>query len=165
MGFSPSGADRVFFVTSVSWGRRAIFQSDQFARLFLDTLFHYRDEGCYLLHSFVLMPDHFHLVLTPAQALSIEKALQRIKGGFSYGVKKELGFAGEIWEHSFTNHRVRDLEDYESHQTYIERNPVRRGLCFQPSEYAYSSANPIYALDPLPQGLKPELHVASFSHG
>jgi REP-associated tyrosine transposase len=66
MGFSPGGADRVFFVTSVTWERRAIFQSDQLAQLFLRTLCHYRDQGCYQLHDFVLMPDHFHLILTPA---------------------------------------------------------------------------------------------------
>jgi REP-associated tyrosine transposase len=165
MGFSPSGADRVFFVTSVSWGRRAIFQCGQLARLFLDTLFHYRDEGCYQLHSFVLMPDHFHLILTPAQTLSIEQAVQRIKGGFSYRAKKELRFGGEIWERSFTNHRVRDLEDYEVHKQYIHLNPVRRRLCSAPGAYFYSSANPAFALDPLPPGLKPKLEFASISQG
>lgn len=164
MRFSPGGADRIFFVTFVTWGRRALFQSDQFARLFLDTLFHYRDEGCYQLHSFVLMPDHFHLILTPAQTLSLEQAVQRIKGGFSYRAKKELRFGGEIWERSFTNHRIRDLEDYEVHQQYIQMNPVRR-LCARPEEYAYSSANCAFALDPLPQGRKPKSFLAPVSQG
>jgi putative transposase len=165
MGFSPGGADRVFFITSVTWGRRALFQSDQFAQLFLGTLFHYCYEGCYQLHSFVLMPDHFHLLVTPAQTLSIEKAVQRIKGGFSFRVKKELGFAGEIWEPSFTNHRVRDLEDYDSHRKYIELNPVRRGLCSQVGEYRYSSANSAFVLDPPPPGLKPKSCFAFSSQG
>ena len=164
-GFSPGSADRVFFVTSVTWGRRSLFQSDQFARLFLDTLFHYRDDGCYRLHSFVLMPEHFHLILTPAETLSLEKAVQRVKGGFSYRVKRELGFAGEIWEHSFTNHRVRDFHDYEVHRMYIELNPVRRGLCAEPQEYAHSSANVAFTLDALPPGLKPEPLLATFSRG
>ena len=165
MGFSPGGADRVFFVTSVTWGRRAIFQADQLAQLFLETLCHYRDQGCYRLHDFVLMPDHFHLILTPVQTLSLEQAVQRIKGGFSYRAKKELRFGGEIWERSFTNHRIRDLEDYESHQQYIHMNPVRRRLCSVSREYLYSSANPAFALDPLPLGLKPTTSSATVSQG
>jgi putative transposase len=165
MGFSPSDGDRVFFVTSVTWGRRALFQSDQMAQLFLEMLRHYRDQGCYQLHDFVLMPDHFHLILTPAQTLSLEQAVQRIKGGFSYRAKKELRFGGEIWERSFTNHRIRDLDDYEVHQQYIHMNPVRRRLCSVSREYFYSSANPAFEVDPLLQGLKPKSFLATVSQG
>jgi hypothetical protein len=42
----------------------------------------------------------------------LERALQLIKGGFSYRAKKELGFASEIWEKSFHDWRVRDWEEY-----------------------------------------------------
>jgi REP element-mobilizing transposase RayT len=47
------------------------------ARLFLDVLLNYRSQHKYLLHEFVLMPDHFHLLLTPLS--TIERALQLIK--------------------------------------------------------------------------------------
>ncbi len=60
----------------------------------------------YLLHEFVVMPDHFHVLLTPQKTL--ERAMQLIKGGFSFRAKKEMGFSGEIWETSFYDHRVRD---------------------------------------------------------
>jgi len=56
------------------------------ARLFVEVLFHYRDHKNYLLHEFVLMPDHFHLLVSPT--LSLERSLQLIKGGFSYRAKK-----------------------------------------------------------------------------
>jgi len=36
------------------------------AKLFLEVLLHYRQQGKYLLHEFVLMPDHFHLLITPS---------------------------------------------------------------------------------------------------
>ena len=165
MGFSPGGADRVFFVTSVTWGRRTLFLSDRVARLFLEMLIHYRGQGCYRLHDFVLMPEHFHLLLTPAETLSVEQVVQRIKGGFSYRVKKELGFPGEVWERSFTNHRIHDLDDYAAHRHYIELNPLRRRLCSLADEYAYSSANPALVLDPLLLGLKLRLQAAPLSQG
>jgi hypothetical protein len=38
----------------------------------------------------------------------LEKAVQFIKGGFSFRAKKELGFAWSVWQESFTNHRIRD---------------------------------------------------------
>ncbi|MGB6677366.1 MAG: transposase, partial [Terriglobales bacterium] len=60
------------------------------ATLFLDTMSAYRNNAKSLLHEFVLMPDHFHLLLTPIHGLTLERAMQLIKGGFSYRVGKEL---------------------------------------------------------------------------
>ena len=74
---------RAFFVGAVTWGRRPIFRAEPMARLFLDTLRNYRVERRYFLHEFVLMPEHFQLLLTPAPDISLEKAVQFIKGGFS----------------------------------------------------------------------------------
>ena len=123
------------------------------ARLFVDVLFGYRSQEKYLLHEFVLMPDHFHLLITPLATL--ERALQLIKGGFSFRAKKELGFQGEIWEKSFYDRRVRDWEEYSAFRQYIHRNPVKRGLALAPEAYPYSSARTALALDAVPQRLKP----------
>src|ERR1035438_1434744 len=79
--------------------KHSLFQSERMARLFLDVLFSYRTQRRYLLHEFVLMPDHFHLLITPTE--SLERGLQLIKGGFSFRAKRELGFGGEIWEQRF----------------------------------------------------------------
>jgi putative transposase len=72
--------------------RSPLFHKEPMARLIVEVLCHYRDHKNYLLHEFVLMPDHFHLLISPI--LSLERSLQLIKGGFSYRVKRELGFAG-----------------------------------------------------------------------
>jgi putative transposase len=101
-----------YFITGSTYQRRFIFQSDQMARLLVDVMLHYRQEKKYLLHEFVVMPDHFHLLLTPT--LTLERALQLIKGGFSFRAKKELGFGGEIWEKSFYDRRIRDLAEFEN---------------------------------------------------
>jgi len=121
--------------------------------LFLEVLLSYRSQERYLLHEFVLMPDHFHLLITPL--LTLERALQLIKGGFSFRAKRELGFHGEIWEKGFYDRRVRDWEEYSAFRQYIHRNPVKRGLAQVAEEYPYSSARPGLALDAVPQRLKP----------
>jgi putative transposase len=139
-------------VTSSTWGRRALFSREIWAKLLIDTLYHYRGTA-YLLHEFVVMPDHIHVLLTPKT--SLEKAVQFIKGGFSYRAKKELGSNLEVWQKGFSDHRIRGASDYRIHQIYILQNPVRKHLCEKVEDYPYSSARLRSDLDPAPPGLKP----------
>jgi putative transposase len=148
-------SNRTFFVTSVSWERRPIFRSERATRLFLETLFSYRDRQIFQLYEFVVMPDHFHLLLAPKPSLALERAMQFVKDGFSHRFMKETCSCMEVWERSFTNHRVRDIADYEQHRKYVHLNPVRAGLVELPQDYPYSSAHPGFALDAAPQRLKP----------
>jgi len=143
--------DRIFFVTTVTAQRRPIFRRETTANLMIETLAHYRDERKFLLHEFVIMPDHIHALLTPAPEISLERAMQFIKGGFSFRLKSHP----PVWQASFTNHRVRDFEDYEQHRQYIRMNPVRARLAERPEQYPYSSAAGVMRLDPVPRGLKP----------
>jgi putative transposase len=99
------------------------------------------------------MPDHFHLMLSPAVAL--ERAMQFVKGGFSFRAKKELGSNAEIWQRGFTDHRIRDWNDYDKHLHYIHLNPVKRHLCERSEQFKYSSCFPGWKLDPIPPWLKP----------
>src|SRR5882672_1967641 len=115
--------DRTFFITSVTAQRRTLFQREAASDLLVEALRHYRSERKYLLHDFVIMPDHFHAMITPAQEISLEKAVQFIKGGFSFRLQSKVS----VWQSSFTNHRIRDAEDFERHREYIRMNPVRAG--------------------------------------
>jgi len=125
----------------------------------MDTLYHYRGSAL-LLHEFVVMPDHIHVLLTPKT--SLEKAVQFIKGGFSYRAKKELGLNMEVWQKGFSDHRIRDAGDYRQRVLYIQQNAVRKHVCERAEEYPYSSAFAGIELDPVPQGLKPILEEGSY---
>ncbi len=89
---------QTYMVTTSTWGQRALFCGERWAALFIDTLYHYRGSA-YLLHEFVVMPDHVHALLTPLT--SLEKAVQFIKGGFSFRARKELGSNMEVWQQGF----------------------------------------------------------------
>jgi len=117
----------------------------------MDVLADYRRQGKYLLHEFVIMPDHLHALITPAPQFSLERALQFIKGGFSFRVRQRENIL--VWQQSFTNHRIRDCEDYERHRSYIRLNPVRAKLATDARAYPYSSAGLV--VDDPPPGLKP----------
>jgi putative transposase len=155
---------RTFFVTSTTESRRAVLQSERMAALLMDCLFGNRQKGRFLLHEFVIMPDHFHAIITPATQVPLEKAMQFIKGGFSYRAGKELNVNFAIWQTGFTDHRIRDLQDYEQHRSYIHQNPVKAGLVDAPEVFPYSSAFPGTATDPPSPWLKPA-SSQSFSRG
>jgi putative transposase len=145
---------RTFFVSATAWGRRSIFQTERMARLLLDVLRENREKKRFELYEFVVMPNHFHVLLTPAAETSLEKCVQYIKGGFSFRAKKELGFAGEIWQAGYNEHRVKDASDYREHVRYIHGNPVRSRICASSSAYEYSSASGKYDVDAAPEHLR-----------
>jgi putative transposase len=150
---------QTYMVTSQTWERRPLLRNERWASFFIDTLYHYYRGSAYLLHEFVIMPDHFHIILTPLT--SLEKAVQFIKGGFSYRAKKELGSSMEVWQKGFSDHRIRDAGDYGVHVAYVRGNPVHKHLCERPEDFPYSSARGRFELDQAPQGLKPESSVDS----
>ena len=147
-----------YFITTSAFQKQSLFQTDRLAVLFVEVLLGYRAQQRHLLHEFVLMPNHFRLLITPT--LSLERALQLIKGGGSFRAKRELGFTGEIWEKSFYDRRVRDWEEYCAFRRYINMNPVKKGLAANPEEYLYTSARAGLALDAVPQRLKPSSLIA-----
>jgi putative transposase len=138
----------VYFVTTQTRGRTPFFRHERWARLMEELLNHYDSQKC-SLHAFVIMPDHLHLLITPFEAL--EKSIQLFKGGFSYRAKRELLWTGEIWQPGFTDHRIRDEEDWRNHIEYIRQNPVRAHLTDDPALYQYINIS----RRELPQGLKP----------
>ena len=152
----PHRADNfgTYFVTTSTWNKRSLFQVDEMAKLLIETLYRYRKEGKYLLHEFVIMPDHFHALITPT-GITLERAMQLIKGGYSYAVRQTGRTSLEIWQKGFSDHRVRDVSDFNQHRSYILQNPVRKRLSSMPQEYAWSSAAN-YDLDEVPQRLKPQ---------
>src|SRR5262249_40665307 len=116
----------------------------------------------FALHVFVVMPDHLHLLLTPAYALSLEQVMQFIKGRFSFRAKRELGVSGEIWQTSFTLHRVENAQDHRQHKKYILENPLRAGL---PDDYPFVSSKYPEMTDPAPPWLKLQDEDSTGSQG
>jgi putative transposase len=137
----------VYFVTAKAWERRPIFAKPAPAGILLRQLLECRDRGFYKLHAFVVMPEHFHALLTPGGGTSLEKAMQMIKGGSAYRIRKELGYKLPVWQAGYHDRWIRDAEEYRSRTVYIEQNPVTARLAGRPHEYELSSAGGKYMLD------------------
>jgi putative transposase len=145
---SPS---RTFFVSTKTSMGRAVLQSERNATLLIDVLRSYVAARKFQLHDFVVMPDHLHLLITVRGAMTIEKAMQFIKGGFSFRLRKELGYLGEVCQRGFSEVRVYDGQSFSRYREYIAQNPVKAGLVDSPEKYPYCLT---YLTKQKKQGLK-----------
>ena len=95
--------------------------------------------GHYLLHAFVVMPNHVHLLATPAVALP--KLTKSLKGITAKRANAMLALTGSpFWQEESYDHLVRHEREFEKIRHYIEENPVRAGLVREAREYRWSSA-------------------------
>jgi putative transposase len=150
---------KTYFVTASAYMHQNLFQRAETVDLLLATIIRNRNKGEFLLHEYVIMPNHMHLLVTVDDDHSIGRAVQLIKGGFSHA----LGQAGmklkAVWQPSYYEHRVRDESEYERIKAYLRANPVRRHLVDSAADYPYSSARPTVVVDEVPERLKPQVEV------
>jgi putative transposase len=141
---------RTFFTSFATWGRRSILQSEPLCDLLLDVIRENRSKQRFQVHEFAFMRDHVHRILTPAPLVPLEKAMQFIKGGFSFRAKNERNFNREIWQKGYNERRIKDADDYAQRVEYVWTNPVKAHLVERPEEYKYSSARLKAEVDPAP---------------
>ena len=92
----------------------------------------------YCLHTWVVMPNHVHLLLTPHIEPSI--VLRRLKGASAREANQRLGLTGQpFWQAESYDHLVRSQAEFERIEHYIKQNPVRAGLARSEEEYPRSS--------------------------
>lgn len=146
-------------MTAHTWQRRPLFTKAVPAKILLEQILHCRERGFYKLHAVVVMPEHFHALLTPGEETTLEKAMQMIKGGSAYEIGKRLGYKFPVWQPGYHDRWIRDAQEYQVRKRYIEMNPVEARLATEPGAYPLSSANGRFELDVSQfdslQGLKP----------
>jgi len=139
---------------------RNLFQCCETAELMVATIFRYRDAGEFQVHEYVVMPNHIHLLVTPAAGCSVARVMQLVKGGFSHALRESGSRVSAVWQQRFQERRVRDLNEFANFARYIRENPVRKGLVGVACDFPYSSAAARVRLDEYP-GLKPLTHKGS----
>jgi putative transposase len=110
------------------------------ASLLIEVLRSYMRSGKITVHDFVIMPNHVHILMTLPGEITLEKAMQLIKGSFSFRANKELGFRGEIWQRGYSDVQILDEPSFQRHHDYIDNNPVKAGLANAPEEFPFGTA-------------------------
>jgi putative transposase len=153
-----------FFVTTKTSMGKSLFQTERNASLLIDVLRCLVKEKAFEVHDFVIMSDHVHMLLTVHDGTTVEKAMQLIKGRFSFQLKKDLRFSGEVWQRGFSEVQVMNRTSFEAHRKYIAENPVKAGLVNSADEYRFrfsylarAKGSPDFAAIDTQPGLKPSV--------
>jgi putative transposase len=108
------------------------------------------------------MPDHIHVLITPAIDQSTSRCVQLIKGGYSFAVRNQ--FPGDVWHSGCHEHRIRDIEDFAAQKLYIANNPNRKnhtGYAFVHDRYAERiDATPSHLMRPSVHTPGAEAHLS-----
>jgi REP-associated tyrosine transposase len=119
--------------------RQAIFFKGADYRRYLRHLLEARERyGC-AIHAYVLMTNHVHLLLTPAETTSVSRIMQYVGRQYVPYINSKYGRSGTLWEGRFKASLVQSSQYLLACYRYVELNPVRAGMVRNAVEYAWSS--------------------------
>jgi putative transposase len=128
----PVQNQRLMFVTTNAHRRRRVFADPACARQAVESLYRVQCFRPFLLHGFVVMPDHCHFLLWVPEKGSVSAILHAYKRAVAFEVGES------IWQSRF---HLRIIRNAERVLRYIHENPVKAALCRSSEEYPWSSAS------------------------
>ena len=134
--------DSIVFVTTVTKNRNQIFMEERNHHLLFQTIESIKLEIPFDLIAYVILPDHFHLLIRlKNKDNNFSKVLQLIKGRFTHAYKINCGITSSVslWQRRFWDHIIRDEHDLQNHFDYIHWNPVKHGFVDAPNKWKLSS--------------------------
>ena len=119
--------------------REASFYSEQDYQYYLECLYDASQRYGVLVHAYVLMTNHVHMLMTPVKKDSISLTMQSIGRRYVQYINKKYHRTGTLWE---SRHKA-SLVDRDNYllkcMRYIELNPVRANMVKHPADYRWSS--------------------------
>ena len=119
--------------------RQACFFSDDDYLFYLHCLLEYSQKTHCMIHGYVLMTNHVHLLLTPSAKESVGQLMKRIGQRYVQYINRTYRRSGTLWEGRFRSCIAQEDKYLLSCQRYIELNPVRAGMVEHPADYRWSS--------------------------
>jgi len=154
----PSGLKRYYgardlhFITCSCYRRRPLLATAYRRDLLLELLEEVRRRHRFVVLGYVIMPEHFHLLISEPHITTPSIVMQVLKQRFAHQVLRRSRLAqrngqkslwpevaGEIWQRRFYDFNVWTERKQVEKLRYMHRNPVKRGLVSQPEHWAWSS--------------------------
>lgn len=98
-------------------------------------------KNIFRIHSFCLMPNHFHLLIEQCKDLTISKLVSKICTSYAMYMNKKYKRVGHVFQDQFKAVLMEDNPQLMWTSAYIHMNPVKDGLVKNPSEWQWSSYN------------------------
>ena len=150
----------LYFVTSTVVGFVQLFQIKELADILINNLAFYQNRGDFTILAYVIMPNHFHLILKVSKKTTISKVIGNLKRITSRQISKKLlelnrndliqrlkdkakeepTNDSKIWKYRFDCLVINNLETLKQKIKYIHNNPVKKQFVENPVEWKFSSA-------------------------
>ncbi|MCI0330854.1 MAG: transposase [candidate division Zixibacteria bacterium] len=154
--YEPEGYP-VFITTSI-FQKKPIFEDPSHCQALSTLIFDLRDEHNVKVLSFVIMPDHMHLVLFAQKQKEISRYMQALKRRSARIINFARKSQGSVWLHRYFDRALRSERELKNAIEYVHYNPVKAGMVSEPDGYPYSSANGGWKTD-LEEYLTGKFHV------
>ena len=119
--------------------RQAIFVSKTDYQTLLDLLVENADKFDVAIHAYVLMSNHFHLLVTPQTADGVPQMMQAVGRRYVRCFNNAQKRSGTLWEGRYKSTLIQSERYLLACMAYIDLNPVRAGLVAQAGDYPWSS--------------------------
>ena len=119
--------------------RHAIVSSNADREVLLDTLSANARKHQVAINAYVLMDNHFHLLLTPETAEGVPLTMQAVGRSYVRYYNDAYRRTGTLWEGRYKSTLIQTERYMLACMVYLDLNPVRAGLVSDPGEYAWSS--------------------------
>jgi putative transposase len=129
---------KIFFITSNLLPTRLPFVDADFARL-AEAIRGVRARRGFLLTGHVLMPDHWHALIVPAQDDTLPDLMDAVKVAATRRINSLRGTRGRLWQPRYYDEIIRTVKQYRETLQYMHFNPVERGLVAKPEQWPWSS--------------------------
>ncbi len=113
-----------------------ILKNPEIAKIVEDTIAYEHEKSCKII-SWVVMPNHVHLLLRPLEGHSLSDIMKRIKGVSARKINQATNSSGSVWQADYFDRYIRDEEHFLKTVDYIKFNPVKAGLCENPSDWEF----------------------------
>lgn len=171
-GYKISNAEGMYFVTFTVVGWIDIFTRQVYKDVIIDSLKYCQKEKGLILHAYVIMSNHLHLIISASNGYMLSDIIRDFKKYTAKAIIKLIKaepesrrswmlqqfkqYAGQhsrnktyqFWQHD-NNHYV-ELESNNFTQQkldYIHQNPVKAGIVYRAEDYVYSSASNYAGID------------------
>ena len=148
-----------YHVGSRGNNRQPVYWADDDRTDFLGLLAEVARRWEWILPTYCLMPNHFHLVVHVPQA-GLSEGMQLLNGGYARRTNGRYGRTGHLFRNRFWSKPVEGDEQLLGTIRYVVQNPVRAGLCATPEHWRWSSHRACAGLDETPAFL-----AVDFVHG
>lgn len=111
------------------------------AQFVIDTFKWANQQSWWVNLGFVIMPDHYHLIIGLGNVKTLSDAIKSVSMFTARKINALIGQRGDFWHEGFYDHVVRDRRDFDRILAYVHNNPVKAGLVDRPEQWPYSTAH------------------------